>query len=138
MEENDQIAEVLANSDPVSIGKWTFYADTLLLESADNRVKLEPKAAYLLYYLAENAGSPVSRAELIDRVWSGMVVGDEALTGSINKLRNAFGDDSHHPPPRRTRTILLRPWLRASQRGSPGDPDPTSAPAFTRRLSTCR
>ena len=26
-----------------------------------------------------------------------MVVGDEALTGAINKLRNAFGDDSHHP-----------------------------------------
>jgi TolB-like protein/DNA-binding winged helix-turn-helix (wHTH) protein len=97
MEANDQIAAALASSDPVSIGKWTFHADSLLLECRDNRIKLEPRVAYLLYYLAENAGSPVSRAELTDHVWSGLVVGDEALTGAINKLRNAFGDDSHHP-----------------------------------------
>lgn len=97
METNDHIAAALANSDPVTIGKWTFHADTLLLECSANRVKLEPRVAYLLYYLAEKAGSPVSRAELMDRVWSGVVVGDEALTGAINKLRNAFGDDSHHP-----------------------------------------
>jgi len=97
MEAKDQIAAVLASSDPVSIGKWTFHADTLLLEWRDNRVKLEPRVGYLLYYLAENAGSPVSRAELTDRVWSGLVVGDEALTGAINKLRSAFGDDSHQP-----------------------------------------
>jgi TolB-like protein/DNA-binding winged helix-turn-helix (wHTH) protein len=97
MEANDQIAAELANSDPVSIGKWTFHADTLLLECGGNSVKLEPRVAYLLCYLAEKAGSPVSRVELTDHVWSGLVVGDEALTGAINKLRNAFGDDSHHP-----------------------------------------
>ena len=97
MEANDQIAAVLANSGPITIGKWTFYADSLLLECGDDSVKLEPRVAYLLYYLAEKAGTPVSRAELTDRVWAGMVVGDEALTTAINKLRNAFGDDSHHP-----------------------------------------
>ncbi len=97
MEANDQISAALANSGPVSIGNWTFHADILLLECRDNRVKLEPRVGYLLYYLAENAGTPVSRAELADHVWSGLVVGDEALTGAINKLRNAFGDDSNHP-----------------------------------------
>jgi TolB-like protein/Tfp pilus assembly protein PilF len=102
MEANDQIAAALANSDPVSIGKWTFHADSLSLECLDNRVKLEPRVAYLLYYLVENAGTPVSRTELMDGVWPGLVVGDEALTGAINKLRNAFGDDSHHPEVIRT------------------------------------
>ena len=97
MDANDQLAATLASSDPVAIGKWTFHADSLLLESSDSSVKLEPRVAYLLYYLAEKAGTPVSRAELTDHVWSGMVVGDEALTTAINKLRNAFGDDSHHP-----------------------------------------
>jgi TolB-like protein/Tfp pilus assembly protein PilF len=102
MEANDQIAAALANSDPVSIGKWTFHADSLSLECLDNHVKLEPRVAYLLYYLVENAGTPVSRTELMDGVWPGLVVGDEALTGAINKLRNAFGDDSHHPEVIRT------------------------------------
>ncbi len=97
MEANDQIAAALANSGPVTVGEWTFHADSLLLKCGENNVKLEPRVAYLLYYLAENAGTPVSRAELTDRVWSGVVVGDEALTTAINKLRNAFGDDSHHP-----------------------------------------
>ena len=97
METNDHIAAALANSGPVTIGKWTFYADTLLLETGENSVKLEPRVAYLLYYLAENAGCPVNRTELTDHVWSGLVVGDEALTTAINKLRNAFGDDSHRP-----------------------------------------
>jgi len=97
MEANRQIAALLAASEPVTIGKWTFHADSLLLECGDNSVKLEPRVAYLLYFLAENAGVPVSRAELTDRVWSGTVVGDEALTTAINKLRNAFGDESHHP-----------------------------------------
>ncbi len=97
MEANNKIAAALATSDPVIIGKWTFYADTLLLECDEKKTKLEPRSAYLLYYLAEKAGDPVSRDELTEKVWSGMVVGDEALTGAINKLRNAFGDDSHHP-----------------------------------------
>jgi TolB-like protein/DNA-binding winged helix-turn-helix (wHTH) protein/Flp pilus assembly protein TadD len=97
MEANESITAALANSDPVSIGKWTFRADSLSLECLDNHVKLEPRVAYLLYYLVEKAGAPVSRAELMDGVWPGLVVGDEALTGAINKLRNAFGDDSHHP-----------------------------------------
>lgn len=97
MEANRQIAALLAASDPVTIGEWTFHADSLLLECSNDSVKLEPRVACLLYYLAENAGVPVSRAELTDHVWSGAVVGDEALTTAINKLRNAFGDDSHHP-----------------------------------------
>lgn len=97
MESNRKIAALLAASDPLTNGKWTFHADSLLLECSVNSVKLEPRVAYLLYYLAEHAGVPVSRAELTDHVWSGTVVGDDALTSAINKLRNAFGDDSHHP-----------------------------------------
>ena len=96
MESDHNLASALT-SGPISIGKWTFYADQLNLECDDKNIKLEPRVAYLLYYLAKNAGTPVSRGHLMEHVWSGMVVGDEALTGAINKLRGAFGDDSHHP-----------------------------------------
>ena len=95
--ESDNILASEMTSTPVLIGKWTFYADILQLERGDQRIKLEPRAAYLLYYLAKKAGSPVSRDDLMAEVWPNMIVGDEALTSAINKLRNAFEDDSHHP-----------------------------------------
>ncbi len=96
MEADNNLASALA-SEPINIGNWTFYPDKLYLECGEEEIKLEPRVAHLLHYLAENAGTPVSRVDLMEQVWSGMVVGDEALTGAINKLRNAFGDDRHHP-----------------------------------------
>lgn len=56
-----------------------------------------PRAAHLLVHLASNAGTPVSRNDLMAEVWPNLVVGGEALTGAINKLRKAFEDDSSHP-----------------------------------------
>jgi TolB-like protein/DNA-binding winged helix-turn-helix (wHTH) protein/Flp pilus assembly protein TadD len=96
MESDNKLASEMTST-PVLIGEWTFYADILQLKRGEQQIKLEPRAAYLLYYLAKNAGSPVSRDDLMAAVWPNMVVGDEALTSAINKLRNAFEDDSHHP-----------------------------------------
>ena len=93
--ENNLVSELA--SDPIRIGEWTFYPDILQLARGDKNVKLEPRIASLLFYLTQIAGSPVSRDILMENVWPGMVVGDEALTSAINKLRNAFGDDSHYP-----------------------------------------
>ncbi|MDQ3026789.1 MAG: winged helix-turn-helix domain-containing protein [Pseudomonadota bacterium] len=44
--------------------------------------------------LAKRAGEVVSREELFAALWPGMVVGDEALSQAITKLRRAFGDDA--------------------------------------------
>lgn len=93
--DNNFVSEL--TPDPVLIGEWTFYPDILQLECGDKQIKLEPRAACLLFHLAKNSGTPISRDNLMARVWPSMVVGDEALTGAINKLRKAFGDDSHHP-----------------------------------------
>lgn len=93
--DNNLVSEL--TSDPVLIGEWTFYPDILQLECGDEKIKLEPRVAYLLFYLAKNVGTPVSRDKLMDKVWPNRVVGDEALTGAINRIRKAFGDDSHHP-----------------------------------------
>jgi transcriptional activator of cad operon len=93
--DNNLVSEL--TSAPILIGKWTFYPDILQLECGDKNIKLEPRTASLLLHLTQNAGNPVSRDILMEKTWPGMVVGDEALTSAINKLRNAFGDDSHHP-----------------------------------------
>jgi hypothetical protein len=39
----------------------------------------------------------VSREELIEHVWQGAAVTDDALVQRIVDLRKAFGDDSRHP-----------------------------------------
>jgi DNA-binding winged helix-turn-helix (wHTH) protein/Tfp pilus assembly protein PilF len=51
----------------------------------------------VLVLLARRAPEVVSRSELLDVVWPGAVVGDEALTQSIIKLRRALGDEARAP-----------------------------------------
>ncbi len=83
--------------DAVRIGEWTFRANVFRLESGKNIIKLEPRVAKLLTCLADNAGTVVSREFLMEKVWPGTIVGDEAITNAINKLRKAFGDDRQNP-----------------------------------------
>lgn len=82
------------NGERLQIGRWTFARSLNTLTCGDEVVRIEPKVADLLQVLAERAGDVVGRAELLDRVWPGVVVGDEALSQCINKLRRALGDTS--------------------------------------------
>ena len=85
------------SSGVIQIGEWTFHASVFRLECGQKIIKLEPRVAKLLSCLIDNAGTPVSREALMEKVWPGTVVGDEALTNAINKLRKAFGDDRQNP-----------------------------------------
>lgn len=69
------------------------------IDVGDNRVfyleqsrHLEPKAMHVLYQLALSAGETVSRQDLMDKVWSGRVVIEDALTRIISQLRLTFND----------------------------------------------
>lgn len=53
---------------------------------------LEPKAMHVLYQLALCAGETVSRQELMDQVWHGRVVVEDALTRIVSQLRLTFDD----------------------------------------------
>ena len=53
---------------------------------------LEPKAMQVLYQLALCAGETASRQELMDKVWHGRVVIEDALTRIISQLRLTFND----------------------------------------------
>ncbi len=50
-----------------------------------------------LVYMASRAGETVTREELEENVWAGTVVGYYSLTGTMQKLRKAFDDDSKNP-----------------------------------------
>lgn len=82
---------------PFQLGEWSVDPDSGHLQGKDVELKLEPKVMKVLVLLAQNPGKVVSREELEARVWAGMVVGYDAVSGSIIKLRKALGDDSHHP-----------------------------------------
>jgi DNA-binding winged helix-turn-helix (wHTH) protein/tetratricopeptide (TPR) repeat protein len=66
------------------------------LRSADDRpVELRPKALDVLLLLATHAGQIVDKATLMERVWPGVVVGDDSLTQTVVEIRRALGDHDH-------------------------------------------
>lgn len=100
-----RIAEVLTGNTSIDssapsrlrIGEW--WADPLTNELGrdSETVRIEPKVMEVLMVLARRAGGIATREELLSEVWPGVVVGDEALTQSINKLRRALGDNPRSP-----------------------------------------
>lgn len=87
----------ISNAEALRIGDWVYRPDLLKLEKGAESVKLEPRVGQLLWCLAQHAARPMSREELLTAVWPNRVVGDEALSSAINKLRKAFGDDRQNP-----------------------------------------
>ena len=57
-------------------------------------VKLESIASQVLHYLCVNQNEIVSRDELIEHVWQGQLVTDNAVNRVIARLRKALNDDA--------------------------------------------
>lgn len=121
----------------MQIGQWTFDRSLNTLSCGTDVVHVEPRVADLLYVLAQHAGNVVGRAELLEAVWPGVVVGDEALSQSINKLRRALRDTSREAsyiqtvPKRGYR--LIADLAAAEPTGSPAP-----VPAPPRRVRAAR
>lgn len=79
------------------IGEWTLDPERHELRAGGESVRLEPKAIEVLRQLALRPGRVISREELLSLVWPGVVVGDDALTQAIIKLRKALGDEAQSP-----------------------------------------
>jgi TolB-like protein/DNA-binding winged helix-turn-helix (wHTH) protein len=79
------------------LGPWRVDPGRNELSRDGEVVRLEPKAVEVLAYLAGRPGEVVPREELLGAVWPGVVVGDDALTQAIIKLRKALGDEAHKP-----------------------------------------
>ena len=60
-------------------------------------ISLEPKSFKVLVYLIENHGRVVPKDELIQIVWNGTAVTDNALTRVIAQMRRELGDDAKRP-----------------------------------------
>ncbi len=86
----------LNSGDSFVIDGWLVEPATLRISRKGKTVKLEPKVMAVLEYLAKNPGSVVSRQELERAVWSGTIVGYDAISNAIIKLRKAFGDKAQN------------------------------------------
>jgi DNA-binding winged helix-turn-helix (wHTH) protein len=72
-----------------------FEFDSHRLTRRGAAVGLTPKAAALLDALISAAPAPVSKDDLYDRLWRGVVVEPGNLHNLISELRTAIGDDDH-------------------------------------------
>lgn len=62
-----------------------------------HQIRLEPRVIQVLYLLSQYANEVVTREQLIDTVWLGRPVTDDAITRCISRLRKAFADELAAP-----------------------------------------
>jgi TolB-like protein/class 3 adenylate cyclase/Tfp pilus assembly protein PilF len=81
----------------LEVAGWQVHITLLRLMRGEQVKKLEPKVMQVLTLLASRPGESFTRQELAAEVWPGVIVGDDAITNAINKLRKAFEDDPRDP-----------------------------------------
>ena len=73
-------------------GDCTLDIETRRLFRGDEEVHLSPKAFELLRLLIEHRDRALSKAELLEHVWTGVSVSDASLTRTVTEIREAVGD----------------------------------------------
>ncbi len=63
----------------------------------EQAISLRPRTWSVLRHLADRPGALVTKDELLDAVWPGVVVSEGTLSKSIGELRAALGDDIDSP-----------------------------------------
>jgi TolB-like protein/DNA-binding winged helix-turn-helix (wHTH) protein len=83
---------------PVRFDDWMWDPNTLELSNGPHVATLEPRVARLFEFMVAHPGELLSRDHLIDAVWDGRVVSDEAVRRAVFNLRQALavgGSDSY-------------------------------------------
>ena len=113
----------------LSVGEWLVDPATNEISRGTERVHLEPKAVDLLVALARRADQVVGREELLSQVWGGVVVGDDALTQGVIKLRKALGEREYIQtiPKRGYRLTAEVKWLDPGPCATSGKPETHAA-----------
>lgn len=81
----------------IAINDWILCLQSNQLLRAGASVQLENRQSQLLEYLARRAGVVISKEELLQQVWRGRVVSEDALYVCVANLRKALGDEPKSP-----------------------------------------
>lgn len=79
------------------VDDWQVSPTEGLLTRVNETVHLEPKVMEVLVYFASRSGEVITREQLERDVWRGAVVGYDAVTASVIKLRKALQDNARQP-----------------------------------------
>lgn len=77
----------------LSVESCVVDTDKLEVRRAGQPVAIEPKAFDLLVLLIANRERVISRDEIIDKLWGGRAISDDALSSCVQAVRRALGDD---------------------------------------------
>jgi DNA-binding winged helix-turn-helix (wHTH) protein/predicted ATPase len=80
-----------------AFGDVRFNVESGELHHDGRTTRLTPKAAAVLAVLLEKAPGLVTKEELLNLVWGGRAVSDEAITSCIQEVRRALDDDARNP-----------------------------------------
>jgi adenylate cyclase len=79
------------------IAGWKVEPLSNCIARGSEEVRLEPRVMAVLQFLVSKSGSVATREALESTVWEGRVVGYDALSNTIIKLRKALGDNARSP-----------------------------------------
>lgn len=105
-----------------------------VLRREGDAVELRPKAFDVLRHLVANAGRVVSKQELLDALWPGIVVTDDALVQCVSDVRQALSDSAH----RIIRTLPRRGYLFAVEAAARLPGPYTETALAVQRIDDCR
>lgn len=74
----------------IRFGDWVWDPNTLELRNGLHVATLEPRVARLLEYLISHPGELLSHDRIVDAIWDGRVVSDEAVRRAVFSLRQAL------------------------------------------------
>ncbi|MEA3182808.1 MAG: transcriptional activator of cad operon [Gammaproteobacteria bacterium] len=85
------------NAATLRIGAWRVDADSGQISRDGESVRVDARLMRLLLCLAERAGKVVTTDELLQEVWSGVVVTQDSVYQAVASLRRLLGDDPKKP-----------------------------------------
>ena len=115
------------------IGDWRVDPELDELSREGRTIRVEPRTMQLLLCLAAHAGRVVDIRQLLDEVWSNVVVTPGSVYQAVAELRRILGDDREHPSyienlPRRGYRLIAQvaPW-NAAHGAAPSASTPAAA-----------
>src|SRR5258708_3601656 len=123
----------------VRVGAWRVNPASGQIARAGETVRVEARTMRLLLCLADRAGEVVSIDDLLEKVWTGVIVTPDSVYQAITSLRRLLGDDPKQPTyiatvPRLGYRMVatVSPWVEAPMI-SPAPPEGADSRTVSRK-----